>query len=112
MTELRKRFIETITNLKEDDGNPSMLQALDYNIDNEEAYLRLEKTALALEDIMDDLHKSIEKFYPDNRKLKKLYNLIHAAFVYAYNEGYKNLEVNGIKDVDKNVDLSNADYMK
>lgn len=111
MSELRKKFIEAIANLKEDDGNPSMLQALDYNMDNEEAYLRFEKIANTLSEIMDDLHNRIEKYYPDNEKLKKLYNLIHAAYIYAHDEGYKNLDVNGIKDIYKNIDFSNADSM-
>lgn len=36
MTTLRKKILEALTNLKEDDGNPSLMQALDYNMDNDD----------------------------------------------------------------------------
>lgn len=91
MTELRKRLLETVTNLKEDDGNPSLFQALNYDIDNDEIG-HDEKLHSELFELVDQLANIRDKFDQlskkyNNKKIEKIADLVTNVICELYEQG-------------------------
>jgi len=116
-----KAFREACEKLEEDDGNPSRMQALNYDIDNEELQNEQENLSKALGFLGKAYYLivTIKNEYPENKKIINLLNKIKDS--QAYIEDLRtNPDHNRIKGFyrdhfDKNQnykyrDLQNDDY--
>lgn len=76
MITLRKRLLETLENLKEDDGNPSMIQASGWDMDNDqiaEEWRDIARVKSLLSQAAVTLTDILER-NPGNKKLEELWN--------------------------------------
>ena len=100
-----KAFREACEKLEEDDGNPSLMQAIDYDVDNDE--IRHDK--ILHEEMIkwiDDLSGLLLEIGPyidnsgrfkNNKKLEKFKNLIREAWRYGIREFTKDVNDNYIR---------------
>lgn len=113
-----KSFREAVEKLEEDDGNPSLLQAMNYNIDNDEMEYddRFKDLGEHIFDVYDEAYNLYHRDYNDNKKVEKVVNLLHTAWRYLlaehrYKDLYRNKFVNKpYYDDEPDYDLQNADY--
>jgi len=112
-----KSFREAVEKLEEDDGNPGLLQAIDYDMDNDQMkhddrFWNLMRKVQDVYVIAYDLYRE----YEDNKKLKKVKDLLYDADMYLSGERNKNLDRNEFvstshyNHIEPEYDFQNADY--
>ena len=98
-------FRESCKKLEEDDGNPSLMQAIDYDVDNDEIrndkilHEEMTKWIEDLSGLLLDIDPYIHDNgrFKNNKKLEKFKNLIREAWRYGINEFTKDVNDNYIK---------------
>ena len=90
-------FREAVEKLEEDDGNPSLLQAIDYDADNDE--MQHDRKFKELNNKIFDAYQiagDLLHVYKGNKKLEKIKNLLDDVWAYSYEELRKDLDRNDI----------------
>lgn len=109
-------FRESAKKLEEDIGNPSIMQAIDYDMDNAEIkndkILNKEfiKWMENLSSLLMDIDDYLKGRFKGNKKLKEFKELIHGAWRYGIDNYVKDPDDNEIRHFGRNnYDLSNND---